>query len=117
MTTAPPTGNQEAPVTTTDTPAAEAACAAAALTLPELIARQLRSTHVLDNRVVTLTAAPGADYVVLDIRHPFPPESHMRVLLHLSEPVHFDQDGAVEAEIGDADEPAAGSGLAIGAPA
>lgn len=81
-----------------------------AWTLPELIARQLTSMHIIDGRLVQLVATPGSDYVALDVSHPYPPTSHMRVLLKLGEPVGFDENGVVDAEIVE-------DGAEIGSPA
>lgn len=64
------------------------------MTLPELIAQQLCSLHLVDNGIVKMVATPGPDYVVVDISYPFRLASHMRVLLEVPEPVYFDPGGA-----------------------
>lgn len=85
-------------MTTTETPAA--ATAAPLPTLPELIATQLNSMHVIAGRLVKLAATPGGEGVTLSISHPFPPRSHMQVQLRISYPDDVTDaeilDGAVE---------------------
>ncbi len=78
-------------------------------TLPELIAYRLNGMEIIDGRLVQLVATPGSDYVTIDVSHPYPPTSQMRVVLRLSRPVGFDDDQVVE----DIDD----TGAEIGAPA
>jgi hypothetical protein len=85
--------------TTTQTAPEQSLDPADAWTLPELIARQLTCMHLIDGRLVQLVATPGQDYVALDISYPFPPSSHMRVMLELCGPIDFDSGGVVDAQI------------------
>lgn len=104
-------------MTTTIQPAPDTA---GAWTLPELIAQQLSSMHVIGGRLVELVATPGQGHVELSISRPFPPESHLRVLLYLSEPIRFAPGSdTVDAELVDevGVEIGAQTGAEVGAPA
>ncbi|MGH3836928.1 MAG: hypothetical protein ACRDSF_14710 [Pseudonocardiaceae bacterium] len=72
-------------------------------TLTEFIAGQLCSTHVVDGRVVQMSATADGATLVIDIEHPFPPESRIRILADLQ--VLVPDDALPDAEIADAQTP------------